>query len=145
MKATYMFGAGDVRVVDVPDPVIHRPTDALVRVVRACVCGTDLHPFHAMRTVPEGIPMGHEFVGVVEEVGGEVSAVTPGDLVIAPFAWSDGTCEFCREGLYTSCRYGGSWAAGGIGGGQAEAVRVPFADATLVKAPVREDSDLLAS
>jgi threonine dehydrogenase-like Zn-dependent dehydrogenase len=145
MKATYMFGAGDVRVVDVPDPVIRRPTDALVRVVRACVCGTDLHPFHAMPTTPEGIPMGHEFVGVVEEVGGEVSAVTPGDLVIAPFAWSDGTCEFCREGLYTSCAHGGFWAAGGIGGGQAEAVRVPFADATLVKAPVGEDSALLAS
>ncbi|GAA3762353.1 zinc-dependent alcohol dehydrogenase family protein [Salinactinospora qingdaonensis] len=140
-----MYGAGDVRVVDVADPSIQLPSDALVRVVRACVCGSDLHPFHSMPTVSEGVPMGHEFVGVVEEVGADVSTLAPGDVVIAPFAWSDGTCAFCREGLQTSCLHGGFWGAGGIGGAQAEAVRVPFADGTLVKAPVSEDSDLLPS
>ncbi|MFC3999302.1 zinc-binding dehydrogenase [Nocardiopsis sediminis] len=145
MRATYMYGAGDVRVVEVPDPRIQLPTDAVVRVVRACVCGSDLHPFHSLPATPEGTPMGHEFVGVVEDVGSEVSTVARGDVVIAPFAWSDGTCEFCRAGLQTSCLHGGFWAAGGIGGAQAEAVRVPFADGTLVTAPVTEDSGLLPS
>src|SRR5437762_519348 len=83
-----------VRVVDVPDPVVQQPTDALVRVVRACICGSDLHPYHSMRATPEGISMGHEFVGVVEDVGRDVATVRRGDLVIAPFAWSDGTCDF---------------------------------------------------
>jgi threonine dehydrogenase-like Zn-dependent dehydrogenase len=140
-----MFGAGDVRVVDVPDPVIEQPSDAVVRVVRACVCGSDLHPYHSMPATDGGTPMGHEFVGVVEEVGAEVSTLTTGDLVIAPFAWSDGTCEFCREGLHTSCVRGGFWAANGIGGGQAESVRVPFADGTLVKVPAGADTALLPS
>jgi threonine dehydrogenase-like Zn-dependent dehydrogenase len=93
----------------------------------------------------EGKPMGHEFVGVIEDVGSEVTTLRKGDLVIAPFAWSDGTCTFCREGVQTSCRHGGFWASNGIGGGQAEAVRVPFADGTLVKVPVAEDSALLPS
>ncbi|MFC4562386.1 zinc-binding dehydrogenase [Nocardiopsis mangrovi] len=145
MRAAYMYGAGDVRVVDVPDPKIQLPTDAVVRVVRACVCGSDLHPYHSMPATPEGTPMGHEFVGVVEDAGSAVSTVARGDLVIAPFAWSDGSCEFCHAGLQTSCLHGGFWAAGGIGGAQAEAVRVPFADGTLVKAPVGEDSHLLPS
>jgi threonine dehydrogenase-like Zn-dependent dehydrogenase len=135
-----MFGAGDVRVVDVPDPTIQQPTDALVRVVRACVCGSDLHPYHSMPTDPAGTPMGHEFIGVVEEVGGDVSTLRPGDFVIAPFAWSCGRCEFCRAGLQTSCVNGGFWAAGGIGGGQAEAIRVPLADGTLVKVPGVDES-----
>jgi threonine dehydrogenase-like Zn-dependent dehydrogenase len=140
-----MYGAGDVRVIDVPDPVLQQPTDALVRVVAACVCGSDLHPYHNLPALPEGKPMGHEFLGVVEEVGADVSTLKKGDFVIAPFAWSDGTCDFCREGLQTSCRHGGFWAGNGIGGGQAEAIRVPLADGTLVKAPVSEDSALLPS
>ncbi|GAA3036695.1 zinc-dependent alcohol dehydrogenase family protein [Streptosporangium longisporum] len=137
-----MYGAGDVRIDTVPDPEIQRPTDALVRVVTSCICGSDLHPYHSM-PAGEVSPMGHEFIGVVEETGPEVSTVRRGDLVIAPFAWSDGTCEFCREGLQTSCLHGGFWARDGVGGGQAEAVRVPLADGTLVKAPVGEDSELL--
>jgi threonine dehydrogenase-like Zn-dependent dehydrogenase len=145
MRAAFMYGAGDVRVVDVPDPKLEEPTDALVRVVRACICGSDLHPYHSMPASPEGSPMGHEFIGVVEETGSDVATLQRGDLVIAPFAWSDNSCEFCLEGLHTSCRNGGFWAAGGIGGGQAEAVRVPLADGTLVKAPVGEDSALLPS
>ena len=140
-----MFGAGDVRVIDVPDPVIERSTDAIVRIVRACVCGSDLHPYHGLPATAEGTPMGHEFVGVVEETGRDVATLRKGDLVIAPFAWSDGTCDFCREGLHTSCRHGGFWGRNGIGGGQAEAVRVPLADGTLVKVPVAEDSALLPS
>ena len=145
MRATIMYGAGDVRVETVPDPALQQPTDAIVRVVRACVCGSDLHPYHNMPATPGGSPMGHEFVGVVEETGREVSTLKKGDFVIAPFAWSDGTCDFCREGLQTSCRHGGFWAGNGIGGGQAEAIRVPLADGTLVKAPVGEDSELLPS
>lgn len=137
MRATYLFGAGDVRVIDVPDPTLRQPGDALVRVVRACVCGSDLHPYHSMPATPDGASMGHEFIGVVEEVGAEVTTVRPGDFVIAPFAVSDGTCEFCRAGLQTSCRHGGFWNDEqlGTGGGQAEAVRVPLADGTLVKVP----------
>ncbi len=145
MRAAVMYGAGDVRVEDVADPKIIDPTDALVRVVRACVCGSDLHPYHTMPATEVGVPMGHEFVGVVEEVGDDVHSLVAGDFVIAPFAWSDNTCDFCREGFQTSCRHGGFWGRNGIGGGQAEAVRVPLADGTLVTAPVEEDSPLIPS
>jgi threonine dehydrogenase-like Zn-dependent dehydrogenase len=145
MRATFMYGAGDVRVEEVADPKLEEPTDALVRIVRACVCGSDLHPYHQMPASTQGVPMGHEFVGVVEEVGSEVSSLTAGDFVISPFAWSDNTCDFCREGFQTSCRHGGFYARNGIGGGQAEAIRVPLADGTLVKAPAGEDSELLPS
>jgi threonine dehydrogenase-like Zn-dependent dehydrogenase len=140
-----MYEAGDVRVIDVPDPVIQQPTDALVRVVNTCICGSDLHPYHNLPATPGGTSMGHEFIGVVEDVGSDVSTLRRGDFVIAPFAWSDGTCDFCREDLQTSCRHGGFWNAAGVGGGQAEAVRVPLADGTLVKVPVSEDSALLPS
>jgi threonine dehydrogenase-like Zn-dependent dehydrogenase len=140
-----MYGAGDVRVEEIADPKLEQPTDALVRIVRACVCGSDLHPYHQMPASPQGVPMGHEFVGVVEAAGWEVSGVTAGDFVISPFAWSDNTCDFCREGFQTSCRHGGFYAANGIGGAQAEAIRVPLADGTLVKAPVAEDSALVPS
>jgi threonine dehydrogenase-like Zn-dependent dehydrogenase len=135
-----MYGAGDVRVEEVADPKLERPTDAVVRVVRACVCGSDLHPFHNMPASAVGAPMGHEFIGVVEEVGADVARLQRGDFVIAPFAYSDNTCEFCREGLHTSCRHGGFFSTA-----QAEAVRVPLADGTLVKAPVGEDAALLPS
>src|SRR3954447_2683225 len=137
MRATYMYGAGDVSVIDVPDPTIKQPTDALVRVTGACVCGSDLHPYHSMPPAEAGSPMGHEFIGVVEEIGTQVTTLTPGDFVIAPFAVSCGRCEFCRAGLQTSCLDGGFWNDAGLGtaGGQAEAVRVPLADGTLVKVP----------
>lgn len=145
MRATIMYGAGDVRVETVPDPTLQQPTDAVVRVLRACICGSDLHPYRGMPASVDGTAMGHEFLGVIEDVGSEVSGLTRGDVVIAPFAWSDNTCDFCREGLQTSCRHGGFWAANGIGGGQAEAVRVPQAQGTLVKVPAGEDSALLPS
>ncbi|HUQ59132.1 zinc-dependent alcohol dehydrogenase family protein [Lentzea sp.] len=146
MRATFMYGAGDVRVEDAPDPVLRQPTDAIVRVVRSCVCGSDLHPYHSMPASEQGTPMGHEFLGVVEELGSEVTGLKRGDLVVSPFAYSDNTCAFCREGLHTSCRNGGFWGAPEVGGAQAEAIRVPQASGTLVELPgVEEDSALLPS
>ena len=145
MRATFIYGAGDVRVIDVPDPIIQNPTDAVVRVVRSCICGSDLHPYHSKPATPGGSSIGHEFLGVIEDIGRDVRTVKKGDLVIVPFAWSDGTCDFCREGLQTSCRHGGFWNANGVGGGQAEAVRVPLVDGTAVAVPVEENSPLLPS
>lgn len=145
MRATLIYGAGDVRVENVPDPVLREPTDAVVRVLRACVCGSDLWPYGSRLATEHGDRIGHEFLGVVEEAGAEVSGLKPRDVVVAPFTFSDGTCEFCREGLHTSCRHGGFWAANGIDGGQGEAVRVPQAQGTLVKLPVGEDAALLPS
>ena len=145
MRATLIYGAGDVRIGEVPDPQLQAPTDALVRVLRACICGSDLWPYGSKPAVEHGDRIGHEFLGVIEEVGSEVSGLRRGDVVVAPFVWSDGTCDFCREGLQTSCRHGGFWAANGVDGGQGEAVRVPQAQGTLVKLPVGEDSALLPS
>jgi len=145
-----MYGAGDVRVIDAPDPNLQESTDAVVQVVRSCVCGSDLHPYHSKPTSTNGSPMGHEFIGVVEQTGEEVTTVRPGDFVIAPFAVSCGHCEFCRTGLQTSCVNGGFWGDPRLGtaGGQAQVVRVPLADGTLVAVPgVDADTDesLLAS
>ena len=109
MKATVMYGAGDVRVENVPDARIVEPTDALLRVTRACICGSDLWPYNQMEPNDTGRRMGHEFIGLVDAVGADVRTVKPGDLVVAPFAWSDGTCVFCHEGLHTSCLHGGFW------------------------------------
>jgi threonine dehydrogenase-like Zn-dependent dehydrogenase len=145
MRAALIYGAGDVRIEEVPDAALREPTDALVRVVKACICGSDLWPYGSMPATSEGGRIGHEFIGVVEHVGSEVSGVARGDLVVAPFVWSDGTCDFCQEGLTTSCRHGGSWARDGVDGGQGEAVRVPQAEGTLVKLPVGEDDALLPS
>ncbi|NUW31361.1 zinc-dependent alcohol dehydrogenase family protein [Nonomuraea sp. SMC257] len=145
MQATLIYGAGDVRVENVPDPVLREPTDAIVRVLRACVCGSDLWPYKSRAATEEGERIGHEFLGVVEDAGSQVSGLRRGDVVVAPFVWSDNTCDFCREGLQTSCRHGGLWGANGVDGGQGEAVRVPQADGTLVKLPVEEDSELLPS
>ncbi|WP_328606277.1 zinc-dependent alcohol dehydrogenase family protein [Amycolatopsis sp. NBC_00345] len=145
MRATLIYGAGDVRVETVPDPKLVEPTDALVRVVRSCICGSDLWPYGSMPAQEQGRPIGHEFLGVVEETGAEVTSVRKGDLVVAPFKYSDNTCEFCREGLQTSCLNGGNWGEPGVDGGQGEAVRVPQADGTLVQLPHTEDEDLLAS
>ncbi|MGW6733899.1 zinc-binding dehydrogenase [Streptomyces sp. NPDC055013] len=145
MRATLMYGAGDVRVENVPDPELQSPTDAVVRVTASCICGSDLWPYGQMPTTPQGRRMGHEFLGVVEDVGAEVSGFKRGDVVVAPFVWADNTCDFCRAGLQTSCRHGGQWGLDGVDGGQGEAVRVPQAQGTLVKLPVAEDSTLLPS
>lgn len=140
-----MYGAGDVRVEHVPDPVLRAPTDAVVRILRSCICGSDLWPYGSMPTQEQGRRMGHEFLGVVEDTGADVTGLAAGDVVVAPFVWADNTCDFCREGLQTSCRHGGQWGAPGVDAGQGEAVRVPQAQGTLVKLPVGEDSALLPS
>ncbi|QDH10580.1 zinc-dependent alcohol dehydrogenase family protein [Nocardioides dongxiaopingii] len=145
MRATLMYAAGDVRVETVPDSIIEQPTDVLVRVTASCICGSDLHPYHSLPAKAGPARMGHEFIGVVEEVGADVTTLTKGDLVVAPFAYSDGTCQFCRAGLHTSCEKGGFWDTLPQEGGQAELVRVPLADGTLVKLPVAPDSELVPS
>lgn len=145
MRATVMYGAGDVRIENVPDAQIKEPTDALLRVTRACICGSDLWPYNQLEPTEAGQRMGHEFIGIVEAVGSDVRTVKTGDLVVVPFAYSDGTCVFCHEGLQTSCLHGGFWGREGVDGGQGEAVRVPLADGTLVALPVGEDDALMPS
>lgn len=135
MRATVIHGPHDIRIEEAPDPVVRKPTDAVVRVVSACICGSDLWAYRGVASRTAGQRIGHEFLGMVEAVGSEVRDLRPGDFVVAPFVWSDGTCDYCREGLHTSCPQGGFWGEVGSDGGQGEAVRVPFADGTLVKLP----------
>jgi threonine dehydrogenase-like Zn-dependent dehydrogenase len=145
MRAAVMHAAGDVRIEDVPDAAIADPTDAVVRVTRACICGSDLWPYASMEPSEAGQSMGHEAIGVVEAVGAEVRTVRPGDVVVMPFAFSDGTCDFCHEGLQTACVHVGFFGNGGMNGAQAEALRIPFADGTLYPLPVGEDDALMPS
>ena len=140
-----MFGAGDVRIERVPDARLIEPTDAVVRVTRACICGSDLWPYAALERTESGRRMGHEAIGVVEEVGADVGTVKVGDLVVVPFAYSDGTCVFCRAKLHTSCVHGGFFGTGEVDGAQAEALCVPQADGTLFALPVGEDDALMPS
>ena len=145
MRATVMYRAGDVRIENVPDPKIEEPTDAILRVVRASICGSDLWPYNSMEPSEAGQSMGHEAIGVVEEVGNEVRTVKRGDFVVMPFAISDGSCEFCREGLNTACVHVSFFGNNGTNGAQAEALRIPYADGTLYPLPVGEDEALLPS
>jgi threonine dehydrogenase-like Zn-dependent dehydrogenase len=145
MRATLMYGAGDVRVEDVPDAHLIEPTDALVSVTRAAICGSDLWPYKSMEPTDSGRRMGHEFIGVVEAVGSDVRTIKAGELVLSPFLWSDGTCVFCRQGLPSECLHGGRYGWDDVDGGQGEAVRVPQADGTLVALPVAEDDALMPS
>jgi threonine dehydrogenase-like Zn-dependent dehydrogenase len=140
-----MYAAGDVRIESVPDAGLTEPTDALVRVIRACICGSDLWPYKTMERSEIGRRMGHEAIGVVEEAGSEVRSVKAGDVVVMPFAYSDGSCMFCREHLQTSCIHGGFFGSGEADGAQAEALRVPQADGTLVGLRVGEDDALMPS
>jgi threonine dehydrogenase-like Zn-dependent dehydrogenase len=139
-----MYGAGDVRVESVPDARLIEPTDALVRVTRAGICGSDLWPYKSMEPTDSGRRMGHEFIGIVEAVGRDVGTIRTGDLVVSPFLWSDGTCVLCQEGLQSACLHGGRYGFEDDGG-QGEAVRVPQADGTLVVLPVGEDDALMPS
>src|SRR5438067_7544335 len=145
MRATVMHGAGDVRIEKVPDPSITDPTDALVRVTHACICGSDLWPYKTLEYSDGGRVMGHEAIGVVDAVGSSVRNMKAGDLVVMPFAFSDGTCEFCHDGLQTACVHGGFFGNAEVPGAQAEAVRVPLADGTLYVLPVGDDDPLLPS
>src|SRR4051812_33454449 len=146
MLATVIHAPRDIRVEEVPDPVLSTGADAIVRVVAACVCGSDLWPYRGVTPTHEPHRIGHEFVGIVEEVGPDVRNVKAGDFVIAPFYVCDGTCANCRNGVSTSCLTGGWWGGddrfGGFAdGGQGERVRVPLADGTLavVEGPVSDD------
>ena len=145
MRATIMHGAGDVRIKKVPDPTIIESTNALIRVTRACICGSDLWPYRSMQPSERGQSMGHEAIGVVEAVGADVRTVKRGDVVVMPFASSDGTCEFCHEGLPTACIHLSFFGNQGNDGAQAEAIRIPYADGTLFPLPVGKDDALLSS
>jgi alcohol dehydrogenase len=141
MKAAIFQGVGKIAVGELPDPTIQEQTDAIVRVVLACVCGSDLWYYRGITPHPEG-SIGHEFIGVVEEVGSDVQTLKKGDFVIAPFAFSDGTCPNCQAGFQTACMHGGFFGMGNEGdGGQAELTRVPQADGTLVAVPGSDFSD----
>ena len=141
MKSAIFRGTRTITVEDRPKPTIAEPTDAVVRVVLACVCGSDLWFYRGISDHPHG-SIGHEFIGVVDEVGDGVHAVKPGDFVISPFSWSDGTCKNCDAGFQTACIHGGFFGQGVDGdGGQAEYVRVPQADGTLVTVPGTNFSD----
>ncbi len=147
MKASIYRGPGDIRIEVVPDPKIEAPTDVVARITHACICGSDLWFYRGLADAWQpGWRTGHEWIGIVEEVGAEVRTVRPGDRVIAPFVWSDGTCAHCRAGVHTSCENGGGWG-GEHDGGQAEAVRVPWADGTLVSLPtdVGDDTETMKS
>jgi threonine dehydrogenase-like Zn-dependent dehydrogenase len=146
MRATVMFGAGDVRIENVPDARIIEPTDVVLAVSHACICGSDLWPYRGVEEIPDGgRRMGHEAIGFVDAVGADVRTMKVGDLVIMPFAYSDGTCVFCHEGLHTSCIRGGFFGIAGMEGAQAEALRVPVADGTLFVLPVGKDNALMPS
>ena len=134
MRAAIYNGPHDIEVGNRPDPVIAEPTDAIVRVVLGCVCGSDLWYYRGESPHALG-PIGHEFLGVVEEVGSAVNGLAESELVVAPFTYSDGTCPHCLAGWPSNCANGGSFGNHGIDGGQGERVRVPFAEATLVQVP----------
>jgi threonine dehydrogenase-like Zn-dependent dehydrogenase len=150
MRATVIHGERDIRTDEVADPVLMADTDAVVRVVAACVCGSDLWPYRG--TVPTLTPhrIGHEFVGIVEAIGADVRRLRVGDFVIAPFYYCDNACINCRNGFTTSCLHGGWWGADDrngqfVDGAQGERVRVPLADGTLVATPSVPDDRYIPS
>lgn len=146
MRATIMHGPGDVRIETVPDAEIIEPTDALIRVTHAAICGSDLWPYWGYGEFDEaGQPMGHEALGMVEAVGRDVQTIKAGDFVAMPFAYSDGTCVHCRAGIHTSCIHGGFFGGAEPGGAQAEGLRIPQADGTLVVLPGGLDKRLMPS
>ncbi|KUM83151.1 MULTISPECIES: zinc-dependent alcohol dehydrogenase family protein [Streptomyces] len=140
MRATIIHAPGDIRVENAPEPTITAPTDAVIRTVATCVCGSDLWSYRGVLLVAEPQPIGHEYVGIVEEVGSEVSSVRPGQFVIGSFVASDNTCPICQAGYQTSCQHA-QW----VNGAQAEYVRIPLADGTLVATPEHPDEELVPS
>jgi threonine dehydrogenase-like Zn-dependent dehydrogenase len=150
MLATLIHGPRDIRSTVVDDPRIERPTDAIVRVVASCICGSDLWPYRGVQPTKQTHPIGHEFVGVVAEVGAGVRTIRPGQFVIAPFVVSDGTCINCRNGVQTSCLQGAAWGSTdkeglAVNGGQSALVRVPWADGTLVGTEEMPPDELIPS
>ncbi|MEV4834596.1 zinc-dependent alcohol dehydrogenase family protein [Nonomuraea sp. NPDC049486] len=142
MRGAVLYAPGDVRVEDRPDPVIVEPTDAIIRLSATCVCGSDLWPYRGVEKLDGAAPMGHEYVGVVEEVGGQVTTIRPGQFVVGSFWASDNTCEICRAGYQSGCVH--RVLMGSIGT-QSELARIPLADGTLVATPGMPDADLVPS
>ncbi|OEV04080.1 zinc-dependent alcohol dehydrogenase family protein [Streptomyces oceani] len=142
MRGVIMHGPGDVRVEERVDPRIQEPTDAVIKIVATCVCGSDLWPYRGADT-PDQQLMGHEYVGVVEQIGAEVRTLRPGDHVVGSFVVSDNTCSICAAGYQSRC-VNGIFVDGGIGT-QAEYARIPYADGTLVATPGRPDEDMVPS
>ncbi|XAH22090.1 zinc-dependent alcohol dehydrogenase family protein [Xylophilus sp. GW821-FHT01B05] len=140
MQATMLYGPRDIRFEDRPDPQILKPTDAIVRIAAACVCGSDLWPYRGIQPITEPMPMGHEYCGVVEDVGSEVRHIKPGQFVIGSFFASDNACPVCQHGYQSSCQQ-----AEFVGGAQAPLLRVPLADGTLVATPGTPSKELIPS
>src|SRR4051812_36276344 len=142
MRGAVLYAPHDIRVDERPDPRIVAPTDAVIRLSATCICGSDLWPYRGIETVDGPSPMGHEYVGIVEEVGAAVTTVTPGQFVIGSFFASDDTCEICRAGYQSSCVHR---EPVGAEGAQAELLRVPLADGTLIATPGIPADDLVPS
>jgi threonine dehydrogenase-like Zn-dependent dehydrogenase len=140
MRATTIHAPGDIRISEVPDPVISTPTDAIVRVTAGCICGSDLWPYRGENDIDPGSTIGHECVGVVEEVGGEVTSFRTGDFVVVPFCHSDNTCAHCRAGMTSACV-----AQGFTASGQGEYTLVNQAEGTMVKTDGQPDEEMIPS
>ncbi|TCM46052.1 zinc-dependent alcohol dehydrogenase family protein [Kribbella sp. VKM Ac-2568] len=145
MRATTIHAPFDVRLSEVPDPVISKPTDAIVKIVAGCICGSDLWPYRGENKITPGSRIGHEYVGVVQEIGSDVRTVKPGDFVVTPFVASDGTCPNCLAGLQSVCQNIVGIGSNGADGGQGEYAKVPWADGTLVATPAVPDDSLVPS
>ncbi len=142
MHGTMLYGPRDVRFEERPDPAIIEPTDAIIKLSAACVCGSDLWPYRGIDLVKQPVPMGHEYVGIVEEVGSAVKNIKPGQFVVGSFVASDNTCEICRAGYQSSCIHR---QPGAPTGAQAEHARIPLADGMLVATPGIPSDDLIPS
>src|SRR5581483_6030652 len=138
MRGTTIYAPGDIRSGQLPDPQITAPTDAIIRTVAACVCGSDLWSYRGINAVSEPAPMGHEYVGIVEQIGADVATIKPGQFVIGSFFASDNTCPNCRNGYHTSCLHREF-----VGGAQAQYLRVPLADGTLVATPEQPHEEIV--
>ena len=140
MRGTMLYSPRDVRFVELPDPTIIKPTDAIIKMTATCVCGSDLWPYRGLEPVSQPRPMGHEYCGTVEEVGSQVKNIKPGQFVIGSFVASDNTCPICRSGYQSGCVQREFMT-----GAQAPLLRVPLADGTLVATPAVPSQDLIPS
>jgi threonine dehydrogenase-like Zn-dependent dehydrogenase len=145
MRATTIYAPFDVRLSEVPDPVISKPTDAVIKIVAGCICGSDLWSYRGENKITPGSRIGHEYVGIVQEVGAEVRTVKAGDFVVTPFVASDGTCPNCQAGLQSVCQNIVGIGSKGADGGQGEYAKVPWADGTLVATPEVPNDSLVPS
>jgi threonine dehydrogenase-like Zn-dependent dehydrogenase len=142
MRGAVLYAPGDIRVEDRDDPKLTEPTDAIIRLSATCVCGSDLWPYRGIEPVDGPSPMGHEYAGIVEQVGSQVRTIRPGQFVVGSFFASDNTCEICQAGYQSSCIHR---QPVGAEGAQAESLRVPLADGTLVATPDLPPDDLVPS